>query len=684
MSKKPWIFAIFSSLFAVSLFFTACDNGSNDDSTTETKVPIIPEANVTGYDDWDDLTDMNWFIGKWNCTASQILNMTGAGDFINQSASVNFEVTGTNTNDSVILSESSDTSIIKNGTVTYAQFEQLYKEAYSDSVFDTAIDELKNHGVKITSIKNRKVYRKVSPDRTRIELYKSIIISGIADGESGTLTTQVKESFKKIGQNNGSSGGNGDNQNNDSNSSSDTGSTDNSESNTGTDNGNNTNTNDTNTETNTEDNNPPSSNEDFIKTGIFWSEGSDSVLEPVDGVYSASFKKVPEIWSECTSIPLVFDGKPDTNYKISYKFRTNRNAISLHQPRTIFSDGVTAFFKTTKDEWTDISVYTGTFKEGFSMLRLETAMETTEESVDIQIKDIEISETTEKTPPVNLWKTGEFLTEKDLSVTGTDEEFTIKFKSATADKWQQTGKIMNLSIEKGSFYKVSYTMNVKNATSKLTANININDLEQKPEYTWAWSEPWLLEAGVDTEVITFIYANKDVDYLNRVKPFSEYEKGDLNKNPCLKIGIHDAIPNEITVKNIHAEKVSVEELKQTMAIMWVSDYVENEPATESYTKKFDDDNKFTFTVPAGYSVYGRPLLTKLSTADTNPWDDTVLDNKLILKTYIIWDFEEPEKLSICAADKGYTDKLKFTNNGAVDLEVTASINEDGKFHIEAK
>ena len=84
-------------------------------------------------------------------------------------------------------------------------------------------------------------------------------------------------------------------------------------------------------------------------------------LKSSNGVYSAEFKKSSDLWSECTSIPLVFEGKPNTNYKISYKLRTSREAISVNQPRTIFADGRTTFVKTKTNEWTDVSIYSGTY-----------------------------------------------------------------------------------------------------------------------------------------------------------------------------------------------------------------------------------------------------------------------------------------------------------------------------------
>ena len=80
---------------------------------------------------------------------------------------------------------------------------------------------------------------------------------------------------------------------------------------------------------------------------------------------------------------------------------------------------------------------------------------------------------------------------------------------------------------------------------------------------------------------------------SRIENFAEYEKNDLTKKAFININILDSIPNEISVKDISAKKISFEEMQKTMAILWASEFVENETLSVSITKSLSLEPAFT-------------------------------------------------------------------------------------------
>lgn len=194
------IFALLLA-FAAVFAFTAC---SSDSSSSDDSVPIFSVTDVTGWDeiDWDDLTDEtygDWMVGEWDCKYRSINNMEDEDDLKLYEGTVLLTIEGTYSSASVVFSEAEGDGV-SNGTSTFSTLKNTMNKYYDEKLFDDAIAQLEKYGVTINWVHNKNVWKKVNPDRTKMEFYKSIVISGTYEGETYVLTSQVNESLVKRGE----------------------------------------------------------------------------------------------------------------------------------------------------------------------------------------------------------------------------------------------------------------------------------------------------------------------------------------------------------------------------------------------------------------------------------------------------------------------------------------------------
>ena len=184
-------------MVAAAIFsFTACSDDSSDDS-----VPILSVTDVTGWDEinWDDLNDEtygNWMVGEWDCKYRTINNIEDENDLKLYEGKVLVTIEGTDSSSSVIFSDAEGKGVV-NGTVTFSTLKNQINSAYDEKLFDNVIESLESYGFNINWVHNKNVWKKVNPDRTKMEFYKSVVISGTYQDETHVLTIQTNESFVK-------------------------------------------------------------------------------------------------------------------------------------------------------------------------------------------------------------------------------------------------------------------------------------------------------------------------------------------------------------------------------------------------------------------------------------------------------------------------------------------------------
>ena len=190
------VLGLFIAVSAIS-----CSNQTSDGDPYD----FFEVTDVTGWDNIDDVWENlnssgvgSWIKGKWNYqyrAVTNYYNSNGDVERVDASAVVNFA--GDTSSSSVTFSNVSDETIFRDPINTLGQFKNNMDSYYSDNVWKDFKSQLTSSGIRITSSKNENVWRKVNQSRTKMEFYKSIIISGTDGNQEKTLVVQMNESFVK-------------------------------------------------------------------------------------------------------------------------------------------------------------------------------------------------------------------------------------------------------------------------------------------------------------------------------------------------------------------------------------------------------------------------------------------------------------------------------------------------------
>lgn len=176
--------------------FISCINSS--ESSDDNEYGLFDVTDVEGWDNWDDLTSGTigkWIVGKWDAKTRLLTNMNAKmeNELTEVTCLVNF--TGTS-NDSLIQWTNYSDSSVHNTSTDLSGFKYQMDTKYGKNCWDEIINDFKEEGGKIDNVE-QKVWKKVNKERTQMEFYKVLILSGTIDGIYNTAVIQVNESFTK-------------------------------------------------------------------------------------------------------------------------------------------------------------------------------------------------------------------------------------------------------------------------------------------------------------------------------------------------------------------------------------------------------------------------------------------------------------------------------------------------------
>lgn len=176
--------------------FISCNNSS--ESSDDNEYGLFDVTDVEGWDNWDDLTSgtiENWIVGKWDVKSRLLTNMNAKmeNELTEVTCLANF--TGTSGSSPIEWSNYSDSSL-QNTSTSLSNFKSEMNAKYDKDCWDSYIQSFKDEGVKVESVE-KEVWKKVNKERTQMEFYKVLILSGTIDGIYNTAVIQVNESFTK-------------------------------------------------------------------------------------------------------------------------------------------------------------------------------------------------------------------------------------------------------------------------------------------------------------------------------------------------------------------------------------------------------------------------------------------------------------------------------------------------------
>ncbi|SFI61187.1 hypothetical protein SAMN04487775_103113 [Treponema bryantii] len=194
---------IFVVLFGMLVAFSviSCNNPNNtQDNNTDPLNNLFGVQDVTGWDDWEDLTTGqigSWIVGTWDYSYRGITNEDDMNYIKKMELTCTANFSGTSSSSSVVWVNSSDTSIMENHTDTLGTVKYRMDTYYADDWWETeVITPFLQRGGTVTSV-DKKVWKKVNKSRTQMEFYKYIYLTGTLNGESGYLIAQANETFIK-------------------------------------------------------------------------------------------------------------------------------------------------------------------------------------------------------------------------------------------------------------------------------------------------------------------------------------------------------------------------------------------------------------------------------------------------------------------------------------------------------
>ncbi|MCR5400779.1 MAG: hypothetical protein K6E78_04210, partial [Treponema sp.] len=514
LPKKPCIFAIISSLLALSLFFTACDNGTNDASTEPTS-EVKPDTPTTP----DNPTTPDTPTIPQNTFTAKLLNAKD-GDIIDF---------GT---DEIVLDKTeysiTKSLTIKNGTlkgVTLKVEEEKQTNSAADKVASRAVSTLKtlildntkgcslkvnapstvtveNSDVKSVDIKSESTLTVTSSVITTVDVNAPAVTVSL-EGSSSLASLVIKEESCLINSDSEESKIESVNVSKTVETVTLSGKTSIE----------NLCTESEKTKVEAEENSEikieystveventeiKKNSESFEAAFYLWHDGDEEgeLLEAVDGVYTYTKEKEDTVgWGTWMVAQIDFEGKPGKSYNVFYDVMTDVDATLLTKTRTWFCEGNQRVKTTTGGKWETKNAETGIYDEGFSRLSLEIPVDTTKSAVTVSVKNIRIQEESEEDArevKANVWSEKDY---KDIEVFTRENEglseavVTLKGTYKSTEYWKQGAVVWMVTPKEGyGLYKITYTVNAQNETNGFRTGTAFGNNDQSINCGWSWSE----------------------------------------------------------------------------------------------------------------------------------------------------------------------------------------------------
>ena len=267
--------------------------------------------------------------------------------------------------------------------------------------------------------------------------------------------------------------------------------------------------------------------------------------------YSLIISKDENLWNKWMVVAVDADLGENKCGIISFDIWTSRDTYFAPKVYSQFCDGRGTIISTKKEEWQNVSLYTGIYSEGVERLYTELVADTIDADVTMKIKNVKFTQIDDSDPNIPSVMIRPYsMNGKLKQCVLTENNGEYKFIAGH----ENDDINVALPVEEGKFYKVSFKVTAQSSVSTFGCSVNVNGSEGQDGQYWAatnWPPSVSLVAGAETLVEAYIGVAEGA--WSRVYDDMDKDK-DNDKAPYLKWWIHPGTAGVYTFKEFKAEK----------------------------------------------------------------------------------------------------------------------------------